>query len=303
MPARRSLSTFKLVILALLFCSLTAPGSLANSSLLFKEAQIVLGPELNQSMAMQKTSLGIDFIHRISSDTGDRGILAFQGRFNWNSPNKKIDPELYNSYFKIKNTLADWWIGHSRVAYGLNSYFDSHALLLAPLAMADFGFENAWGSGLSRDTDWGTIALAYTDSLASGRISYGVINQNNFNLGVSRASGSLPGNNEVDFLGTDAAFLYENYELRVENTTGSKGSLPYHSFFIRGGLKLLDEERLKLELQKVSLEQGNNLEQTSSLGISYLFDENLAFRMMAQNDPMNGGTKYIFQSYYYAPWQ
>ena len=307
MPAARSLSIFNhragTLWLAGILLFFSAPFCLADSSLLFKEAQLVLGPELG--MTMQQTSLGIDYLRRLSGDSGDRGLLAFQGRLNWNSPEKRLTFDLYNSYFKLKNPFADWWIGHSRVAYGLNSYFDSHALLLTPLSMADFGFENAWGTGLTRDTDWGNVALSYASNsgLASGRISYGVLNQNNFNLGISQAVGSLAGNNEVNLLGFDAAFLYDNCELRAERSTGSKGGLSYHSLLVRGGIKLLEEERLKLEIQRVDLEQGPTYDQTSSLGLSYLFDENLTFRLMAQNDTMSNDTRLVFQTYYYAPWQ
>ncbi|MFA5840283.1 MAG: hypothetical protein WC890_06495 [Candidatus Margulisiibacteriota bacterium] len=318
MPALRSLSTFNhrkgTLWLVGLWLLILAPFCLANSSLLFKEAQLVLGPELGPNMSMQQTGIGIDYLQRLSDDFGDRALLAFQGRLNWNSPDNRTVFDLYNTYIKLKNPFADWWIGHSRIAYGLNFYFDSHALLLAPLSMTDFGFENDWGTGLTHDTDWGTIAISASlgsgmplqaegNHLTSGRISYGLLNRNNFNLGISQAIGSLINNNQVNLLGFDAALLYENYELRAERSTGSKGNLPYHSLFVRGGIKLLDEDRLKVELQRVEQDQGSTFDQISSLGISYLFDENLTFRLMAQTDTMSNDTKFVFQTYFYAPWQ
>ncbi|KAF0134449.1 MAG: hypothetical protein FD145_674 [Candidatus Saganbacteria bacterium] len=300
-------------LLALVFSLTTAACALANSSLLFKEAQLVIGQGQSQHMPMQESSLGIDYLNRLSGDSGDRALLAFQGRFVWNNGKNRIEPQIYNSYIKFKNPFTNLWLGHSQASYGLNSYFDSHALLLAPLGMTDFGFENDWGAGLLRDTNWGDIAISYTlgsgmsvqaegNHLASTRISFGVINQRNFNIGLSKANGTLAQNIAVDFTGLDGALLYENYELRVENTSGAKSGLSYHSFLVRGGIKFLEEDRLKLELQQVNSEQGTMSDQATFFGLTYIFDENLTFRLMGQSEAMAKDIKLTFQGYFYTPW-
>ncbi|MCU0641239.1 MAG: hypothetical protein MUC35_04025 [Candidatus Margulisbacteria bacterium] len=307
MAATRSKSSSNIIAsalcLALVFCLAVATGALADSALMFKEAQLVLGPGQSSAMPMQQPSLGLDYLQRFSGDAGDRALLAFQGRLAWNGDLNRVEPQLFNSYLKIKNPLADLWLGHSRVAYGLNSYFDSHALLLAPLSMTDFGFENSWGAGVRRDTDWGDLAVSYTaNNLISGRVSIGVLNQNNYNLGLSRAQGNLSPNIAVEYTGVDAALLVDNYELRAENTSGARDGAGYHSILVRGGIKLLADDRLKFELQQQNSEQGTLSDRSTALGLTYLYDENLTFRFLGQKETMTNELKLTIQGYYYAPW-
>lgn len=329
MPEPRLLSIYKLffaniarAILALFF--LSAIG-FADSSLLYKEAQFIMGLSSlvsgpifysqSQQEMMQKPSLGFDFLHRFTNETGDKALIAFQGRLAWNAQgnNPVVEPQIYNAYLKIKNPLGGLWLGHSRPAYGLGSYFDSHALLLPILDMTDLGFDRDWGLGFLSDTDWGDFAISATTgsgmslqignhSLVSGRVGFGVLNQNNFNFGLSKANGILTGDINLDYTGIDAAVLYNNYELRAENTSGTKANLPYHSFFLRGGAKFLDEDRLKLEVQQINYEQGTQSNQISSIGLSNIYDENMTLRLMLQNESQSRDTKIIFQSYYYTPW-
>ncbi|MFH0887297.1 MAG: hypothetical protein V1843_03935 [bacterium] len=337
MPGPRSLSIFSCCIacVAAVIILLTAHPSYGDSFLLFKEAQLVFGADniltgpifysQDQDDVMQKPSIGMDYIYRFSDDAGDKAVFALQGRLAWNESydRRKIEPQLYNAYFKIKNQMADIWLGHSRPAYGLSSYFDSHALLLPTLGMMDLGFDRDWGIGLARDTDWGDIALSATtgsgmplyaggNGLFSGRISYGVLNRDNFNLGLSKASGKLltamgyeylSGSiYDIDYTGIDAALLYDNYELRGERTWGGKRGQSYNSYFVRAGIKLLEEEDLKIELQLVGMDQGNQSEQVSAACITYILDENLAFRSMYQHSRLMDDNRLIFQCYYYSPW-
>ncbi len=88
------------------------------------------------------------------------------------------------------------WVGHNRPAFGLGSYFDSHGLLLRTLAIQGFGYDRDWGVGLYKDFSWGDISASGTTGsgmpvytkgnyMTAARVSYGVLSQDNFNVGFS----------------------------------------------------------------------------------------------------------------------
>jgi hypothetical protein len=110
---------------------------------------------------MQKPGIGVDYVQRLSGETGDYATLALQLRLAYNQPYQELDQDqvqlqLYNAFFKYKAGFSDLWIGHNRMAFGLASYFDSHAQLLQPLIMQGYGFDRDWGVGATRDFEWGT---------------------------------------------------------------------------------------------------------------------------------------------------
>lgn len=103
---------------------------------------------LHQEEAMQKPSLGFDYVQRFSGETGDFAVLAIQARLAINAGGeKKLEPQLYNAFLKYKAKILDIWVGHNRPALGLASYLDSHGLLLQTVAMNGFGFDRDWGVG------------------------------------------------------------------------------------------------------------------------------------------------------------
>ncbi|MCK7470484.1 MAG: hypothetical protein MZU95_06595 [Desulfomicrobium escambiense] len=82
--------------------------------------------------------------------TRDIGVLAVQARLAYDQEGEhKLEPQLYNAYFRLKTKFAGIWIGHSRPALGLSSVLDGHALLLPAPAMLGYGFDRDWGSGSS----------------------------------------------------------------------------------------------------------------------------------------------------------
>lgn len=309
--------------------------SFADSYLLYKEAQFIFGADLknstgiyysnSQADVMQKPSLGLDYIYKFSDDTGDKAALYVQGRLAWNEQAniRKIEPQLYNAYIKFKNPVSDFWFGHARVAYNLGSNLDSHAQLLQPLGMTDLGFDRDWGFGLVHDYSWGDAALTYTTGsgmplyvtdtkLLSARVSYGVLNNDNYNIGLSKADGTLagimgyeimPGEKfDINYTGIDGTYLYENYELRAENTSGVKMDEAYNSFMIRGGVKLLDEDALKLELQQTTYTLAGESDHIGAVSMSYLLNESTTLRAMYVSDELADDVKLVAQVYYYTPW-
>ena len=84
---------------------------LASDSLIYLETQMVAGYSslqekiiyysMNQNMAMQKPSVGIDLIKKYSSDYGDWGTLAVQARVAYDyTYYNHLETEIFNAYFK-----------------------------------------------------------------------------------------------------------------------------------------------------------------------------------------------------------
>ncbi len=163
-----------------------AAGMAHADHLLYVEAQQVAGYSSevarlilfsqNPDAEMQKTSVGFDYLQRLSGERGDVATFALQGRLaltedrpagiDYGSreyrPTYTLEPQVYNAYLKAKTPLGYAWVGHNRPAFGLSSYFDSHGLLLRTLAMQGFGFDRDWGAGLYRDFSWGDLAASVT---------------------------------------------------------------------------------------------------------------------------------------------
>ena len=116
---------------------------------------------MNPDAEMQKPSLGFDYIQRFSGESGDVATFALQGRLalavDPGRRSYKLEPQIYNAYLKAKILEPYVWIGHNRPAFGLSSYFDSHALILRTLAIQGFGYDRDWGVGIYKDFSWGDI--------------------------------------------------------------------------------------------------------------------------------------------------
>ncbi len=248
-------SVFNRIGLAFFLVLLSAAPVLADSYLLYFEAQGVGGYStekdgpiyysVDKADVMQKPGIGVDYVQRLSGETGDYATLALQLRLAYNQPYEELDQDqvqlqLYNAFFKYKAGFSDLWIGHNRMAFGLASYFDSHAQLLQPLIMQGYGFDRDWGVGATRDFEWGNLALSYTTGtgmplefdgnyLLSARISKGVLARDNYNLGFSTSYGKtldtmgylVLNSNPQDYFLVDADFTY----CGTISKTGSKWQL------------------------------------------------------------------------------
>ena len=315
---------------ALLLLSLCG-SALAQDSLFFLEIQGVAGyssPQnkivffsQNELEAMQKPSLGFDYVQRFSTATRDFGLLAVQGRLAINAEGEKpVEPQLYNAYFKYKAPGVDLWIGHNRLAFGLSSHFDTHASLLQTLAMNGYGFDRDWGLGASRDFSRGNLGFALTTGsgmplyfkgnyLLSGRISYGILNQDNYNVGFSAAYGQtldtmgyhLLSSDPMlyEMLGVDFSYFWNNMESRVEVQAGRKAGENALALYWRAGVSLLEEGRLKLEAQPVLLKHGGQTSFDIAAGVTWLATEEVTVRAMYAYDEMEHGSRIVFQVYFY----
>jgi hypothetical protein len=324
-PARKRALAFVALLAAL------SAGLRAQSTLLYFELQAVAAYStaerevqffsLMPADAMQKPSLGFDLVTRFSGKTRDIGVLAVQARLAYDEAGEsRVEPQLYNAYFRLKTRPFDLWIGHNRPALGLASVLDSHALLLPAPPMLGFGFDRDWGIGVARDTSWGGLAASLTagsgmplrlrgNYLAAARVFKGVPARDNTSLGLSLAHGNAfmgmgygaALSDPVDWTvaSLDATYLWRNFEHRAEVLVGRRGGALTALAFYRAGLALLEEGRLKIELQPVLWRREGAWDHALGAGLAYLFNAELAGRFMVFDDSMSGGARFAIQLYYY----
>lgn len=322
----------RVLTVALLLCGVVLPAAAcASSRLLYFEAQGVAGysnkedvifHSANADAVMQKSSVGFDFIQRLSGEFGDYGMIAVQGRLAYNpDADDELEPQLYNAYFKYKAGWSDLWLGHNGPAFGLASVTDSHALLLPTLAMRSFGFEQDWGVGAGRDLPWGNISASLTTGsgmplhfegnyLTSVRIAKGVLSQDNYNLGFSIAYGEtlqtmgyeVMHDEPMDLAlaGLDYSYFWDNYEARFEAMGGKNRDEDACAFFARFTVNLLEENRLKLEFQPEYSKIGNIDSFRFAAGPAYQLTDEIALRAMYQYDELADEQRAVMQIYYYS---
>jgi hypothetical protein len=322
-PARR--------LTAILLFGACASGLRGQSTLFYFELQLVgaystasrtfgyysLAPE----EAMQRPSLGIDLVKRISGRTKDVGVLAVQARLASSEESPlKLDPQLYNAYFRYKAGFADIWIGHSRPALGLSYTLDPHAILLPIPAMLGFGYDRDWGAGLQRDFSWGGIAASVTTGsgmplyllgnyLAAFRASYGVLGRDDYSLGLSLSKGRVletmgytlvePEAASWSAASLDISYNRRNHEGRAEFLYGRREGEDVALAFYRAGWGLLEEARLKVELQPVVMRKDGEWNYLLGSGLTYLLNADLAGRFMALYDRGRRDVRFVVQLYYY----
>jgi len=302
-----------------------------QGSLFYLEAQAVGGYSsaareaiyysMSPEDAMQKPSVGFDWLRRLSGEGRDYGVIGVQARLAYNhEPDREVQLQIYNAWFKYKAGFADLWIGHDRPALGLSSYFDTHGLLLPSLAMLGWGFDRDWGVGFSSDFSWGNLAGSWTTGsgmpiyfkgnyLASARIAKGVLERDNYNLGLSAAWGDVletmgyelmsPDPVSFHMAGLDLAYLWARYESRLEVMAGERMDEPAYTLFWRFTMNLLEENRLKLEAQPMLWKIMGESDFSLSAGVSYQVTADLTLRSMYQYIDATEDNRIVFQVYYY----
>jgi hypothetical protein len=314
-----------------------APVGQAADHLLYFEAQGIAGYSseirkgifysMNPDAEMQKPSLGFDYIKRFSGESGDWGTFAHQGRLaltvDWkNEDNLKLEPQLYNAYLKVRTPGPYVWVGHNRPAFGLSSYFDSHALLLRTLAIQGFGYDRDWGLGLYKDFSWGDIAASVTTGsgmpirfndnfMATARASYGVLSRDNMTLGFSLGYGNTLDTMGYDvrdsepqrmtLAGVDFTLLRNNLEHRIDLLAGKWLGEETYALMYRFGVNLDQEARLKLEAQPMLWKFGGERNYQLSLGFSFLATSDLTLRIAYIYDHTTSDNRVVMQLYYYRP--
>jgi hypothetical protein len=310
----------------------------ADDHLLYFEAQGIYGYSsefnkpiyysMNPDAEMQKPSLGFDYVQRFSGESGDVATLAIQGRVALIVDNEKnrttSEPQIYNCYLKVKTPDSGpyVWIGHNRPAFGLSSYFDSHGLILRTLAIQGFSYDRDWGTGLNKDFSWGDISASVTTGsgmpiyfknnyMTAARISFGVLREQNFNLGFSLGYGRTfetmgydlrdPDPRLMRLAGVDLTILRNNLEHRVDCLTGKWLGKDTYAVFYRFGVNLDPEGRSKIEAQPTYWKFGSERNYQMSLCLSRLVTSNLTARLGYTYDHEATDNRIIMQLYYYLP--
>jgi len=326
---------YRAILVVIVVLLVSASPAFGKSYLLYLEAQGVGGYDtaedgpiyysMNPLDVMQKPSVGFDYLQRFSSETGDWGSFALQMRLAYNEAYRatgedEFQVQIYNAFFKYKAGFADLWIGHSRIAFGLGSYLDSHALLLQPLAMYGYGYDRDWGVGATRDFEWGNVSFSYSTGtgmplefdgnyLLSARASYGVLSRDNYNIGFSSSYGKpldtigyeviMPDPVETFLVGTDFTYFWNNIENRFEAVAGEKDDENTYAFLWRIGVNLLDEDRLKLEFQPVYRNLAGDWNYELNGGVTYKLTSDLTLRGVYTYDGAMNDNRVVFQIYWY----
>ena len=326
---------YRIIVAIALVLLVSASPAFGKSYLLYLEAQGVGGYDTDKdgpiyySMdpldEMQKPGVGFDYLQRFSSETGDWGSFALQMRLVYNEAYREtgeneFQVQIYNAFFKYKAGFADLWIGHNRIAYGLASYMDSHALLLQPLAFFGYGYDRDWGVGATRDLEWGNVSFSYTTGtgmplefdgnyLLSARIAKGVLSRDNYSIGLSSSYGKpletkgyevlLPDPVKTFLMGADFTYFWNNIENRLEAAAGEKDDKNTYAFLWRIGVNLLDEDRLKLEAQPVYKNVGGDWRYEISGCVSYKLTSDITLRGMYTYDGEMNDNRVVFQIYWY----
>jgi len=333
--ALRENDLLKLLIGIVLVLLVAASPAFGKSYLLYLEAQGVGGYSeehdeaiyysMNPVDVMQKPSVGFDYLQRFSGETGDWGSFALQMRLAYNEAyratgEEEFQVQIYNAFFKYKAGFGDVWVGHNRIAFGLASYLDSHALLLQPLAMYGYGYDRDWGVGMTRDFEWGNLSLSYSTGsgmplefdgnyLISGRASYGVLSRDNYNIGVSSTYGKpidtigyekiMPDPMRTFLYGADFTYFWNNIENRFEAVAGEKMEEDTYAFLWRIGVNFLEEDRLKLEFQPVYRNFEGDWNYELNGGITYKLTSDIALRGVYTYDAEMNDNRVVFQIYWY----
>jgi hypothetical protein len=321
--------------LAFLFVAGTAR---AADHLLYFEAQGIAGYSSEQKKTiyysqnpdaeMQKPSLGFDYLQRFSGESGDWATFALQSRLALTvdgtngADSLKLEPQVYNAYFKVKTPGPYVWVGHNRPAFGLGSYFDSHALLLRTLAIQGFGYDRDWGGGLYKDFSWGDISASATtgsgmpvytkgNNMAAARVSYGVLSRDNFNIGFSLGYGRTlatmgykllePNPEEMRLVGADMTILSNRFEHRFDLLGGEWLGQNTYAGLYRFGINLDQEGQLKIEAQPMWWKFGNEKTFQGSLCFSSQVTSNLTIRLAYTYEDNPNDNRVILQFYYYRP--
>jgi hypothetical protein len=330
-------STYNKSLLVLLTAALSgSPAAYGDSHLLYLEAQGIAGYSsflnkpvfysMNPDAEMQKPSLGFDYLQRFSGERGDWGSLALQGRLALvvDDGIERVEPQVYNAWFKMKTPVTDAWIGHNRPALGLGSYFDSHALILRTLPIQGFGYDRDWGVGLYRDFSKINVQMSATTGsgmpiyfkgnyMLAARVAYGVLNDDNYTVGCSIGQGRTldtmgyklrePDPLDMGIFGADFALLWNNLEHRFDLLSGKWLGANTTAVMYRLGFLLDPEGRLKIEGQPTYWtsdgEEGGDW--LGSLCVSWRVTADLTLRTMYEYNHSDGDQRVIMQLYYYLP--
>lgn len=308
---------------------LIGSGLQAQSNILNLEAQIagsIVDENWNwyshhQHDAMQKPSLGLDYVYRAGTSDRDYGYVSLQTRMVYDELSEhNIQLQLYNAFVNYKGAGYDVWLGHNKTPLGLSSYLDNHALLLTDNTMSGINFDRDWGLGIKLNRQTPDMNIAITNGsgmplyfgdnyLLSGRLGFGELNREDFSMGLSAGYGKtlrsmgyvIMHNKEAhDYrtLGLDFAKRYLNLYLMGDLLYGEYHQKRAYSGLLRAGLFLLPEERSSLEIQAMLSELAGEKSQIYSVGFTYKVNADISLRSVYDYEYIGAKQKIALQVYY-----
>lgn len=321
----------KLVMLSLVIAATILPLC-AQSSLFYLEIQAVGSylPETGEFLpyshhehdAMQKPSVGFDYLYRFGSQSRDLGYLSLQSRLAYDEYyDSKLKLQIYNAFVNFKTRSFDLWLGHNKPALGLPKLMDNHALLLEDNSMSAMNYDRDWGLGVNFDrgkpsfsaslTTGSGMPLNLNDSyLASSRMGIGEYQLDNLSFGISAAYGkvqktmgyvTMHSGITHDLIAGGADFRWKTGQLELQGDllAGEYHDKPAYSGLLRLGYYFLPEDRALLELQGISRELADLHSNSISLATTYRLNPDLTFRAAYRYDDLSDTGAIIAQLYYY----
>ncbi len=311
----------------------------ADDQLLFLEGQLVGGYSrladeailysYHPHEAMQKPSVGFDYIRKFNNGYRDTGTLAIQYRVAYNDTLKpRYQSQLFNFYYKHKFPGVDVWLGSNKPATGLSSYNDNHSALLYDMTMKVFTYDRDWGIGAEMDKDWMKVSVSATNGagmniynkegnyMLAGRVGFGNFNKSNYTVGISGVHGKVleamgyqlghvdSGSGEYilhpeNYIGVDGSARYLNYSLKFDALTGNFYNMPARALLVRGGIHLLDEDRLTLEGQYLYSKHAVFEKQDVAGALAFRITPDITLRAIYNYDLEQDDYKIVGQLYYY----
>lgn len=313
----------------------------AQNSLLYFESQGIYGYRSDTKKnitysfmandAMQKPSIGFDWLKRFANQERDIAVASVQFRLATNNADKTpFEPQLYNAWLKYKAGFGDISIGHLKPASGLSYTLDNHALLLPDMTMYNFTYDRDWGGLYSKDTSWGNVSASITNAsgmnlynkkgnyMTAIRTSYGVLNEDNYTFGATLQKGlnlvamgyhfhktpdSPEGKLHAQTLGgIDGQIKFNNLESSLDVYAGEFLDADAYSILWRNGINLFAEEQLKLEAQGIWRQFEGKHYVDYAAGFTYKLTPDLAIRAIYDWQDKTAGKDYykvIGQIYYY----
>ena len=104
---------------------------------------------------------------------------------------------------------------------------------------------------------------------------------------------------EMAVAGVDLTWLWDNFESRWEAMGGKNQDENAVALFWRMGVNLLDEGRLKLEVQPMYLKIGSQESYQVAAGPSWALTPDVTLRSMYLYDEAQDDHRVVFQVYWY----
>jgi hypothetical protein len=147
--------------------------------------------------------------------------------------------------------------------------------------------------------------------MAAARASYGVLTQDNMNLGFSLSYGRtletmgyelIDGDlREMLLAGADLTILRNNFEHRFDLLAGKWLDNETYALFYRFGVNLFQEGQLKIEAQPTYWKFGGDEDYQLSLCFSSQVTSNVTVRLGYTYDHASDDNRVLLQLYYYRP--